>query len=52
MPPTRPEKMNPQDYVDIMTFLLQINGYPAGEDELVPDPEVLRQVKIVPLKNP
>ena len=52
MPPTRPEKMNPQDYVDIMTFQLQINGYPAGEDELVPDPEVLRQVKIVPLKNP
>ncbi|HYR85188.1 MAG TPA: cytochrome c [Terriglobia bacterium] len=52
MPPTRSEPMKPQDYVDIMTFLLQINGYPPGENELVPDLEVLRQVKIVPPKTP
>ena len=52
MPPNSSEKMKPQDYVDIMSFLLQINVYPAGEDELVPNPEVLRQVKIVPPKKP
>jgi mono/diheme cytochrome c family protein len=52
MPPNRSEKMNPQDSVDILTFLLQVNGYPAGDDELGADPEVLRQVKIVPLKKP
>ena len=31
----------------IMTLLLAINGYPMGDKELSPDPEVLRQIKIV-----
>ena len=48
MPPDNTTKMRPQEYVDIMTLLLRINGYPAGKDELVANPEVLRQIKIVP----
>jgi cytochrome c553 len=48
MPPDTSEKMSAQDYVDIMTLLLLMNGYPAGEKELVPDPQVLRQIEIVP----
>jgi hypothetical protein len=30
-----------------MTLLLAINGYPAGNNELGTDPEVLKRIKIV-----
>ena len=48
MPPDNAGKMTAQEYVDIMTLLLQTNRYPAGKSELSTDPEVLRQIKIEP----
>ena len=47
MPPNSNRQGTPQENVDIMTLLLAINGYPMGDKELSPDPEVLRQIKIV-----
>jgi mono/diheme cytochrome c family protein len=47
MPPGSNRQGTPQENVDIMTLLLAINGYPMGDKELSPDPEVLRNIKIV-----
>ena len=47
MPPNSNRQGTPQENTDIMTLLLAINGYPMGDKELSPDPEVLRQIKIV-----
>ena len=37
MPADRPGKMKPQDYADIMSFLLYSNGYQAGSAKLTAD---------------
>ncbi|MDR6449092.1 mono/diheme cytochrome c family protein [Paraburkholderia terricola] len=37
MPADRPGKMKPQDYADIMAFLLYSNGYGAGKTKLTDD---------------
>jgi hypothetical protein len=37
MPADRPGKMKPQDYADIMAFLLSSNGYRAGATKLTDD---------------
>jgi mono/diheme cytochrome c family protein len=47
MPPGSNRQGTPQENTDIMTLLLAINGYPMGDKELSPNPEVLRNIKIV-----
>ena len=47
MPPNSNRQGTPQENVDIMTLLLAINGYKMGDTELSPNPEVLRQIKIL-----
>ncbi len=37
MPATQPASLDPKTYADIMAFLLQENGYPAGDRELTFD---------------
>lgn len=37
MPADRPGKLKPEDYADIMAFLLSSNGYGAGKAKLTPD---------------
>lgn len=37
MPADRPGKLKPEDYADIMAFLLNSNGYGAGTTKLTPD---------------
>ena len=37
MPATLPASLPPDDYVRIMAYLLQENGYPAGSNELTFD---------------
>jgi mono/diheme cytochrome c family protein len=37
MPATAPGSLAPEEYVKIMAFILQQNGYPAGEQELTFD---------------
>jgi cytochrome c5 len=41
MPPDNPGGLNDTTYVDILAFILQANGYPAGKDELPPDVSAL-----------
>src|SRR5688572_17802805 len=47
MPYDDPGGLEEKTYVDIIAYLMQENGYPAGSAELVPKVEVLKAIKIV-----
>ena len=46
MPKQAPTSLNLDTYVDIVTFLLERNGVPAGDDELPADVPTLRDIVI------
>jgi mono/diheme cytochrome c family protein len=46
MPPNNLGKLSRQEIVDILSYVLSINNFPAGKDELDPKPELLKQVKV------
>jgi|SRR6185312_10293424 len=47
MPATQPGSLPPQDYVEIMAFLLQQNGYPAGTTALTFDEAKASTVSLI-----
>lgn len=47
MPATGPGSLPHDDYVEIMAFLLQRNGYPAGSEVLTFDEAKQSKVKLV-----
>ncbi len=48
MPENDPGGLKKQDYADVLAFILSVNGYPVGNDELPPDPVELKKLAIVP----
>ena len=48
MPDDNPGGLPRQTYVDVMAYILELNGYPAGPDELPPDDEVLGSFRLTP----
>ena len=46
MPEMNPGSLSPDQYADILAFLLRLNNYPAGEEELPVDPAALGNVPI------
>ena len=48
MPLSAPGSLGDQDYLDILAYVFQYNGYPAGQQELKPDLELLKQIVIEP----
>lgn len=46
MPMNQPDSLSAQEYVDMVTFMLQANGFPAGKDELKSDPDTLKNIII------
>lgn len=46
MPEDNPGALPRQDYVDIVAYMLSLNGYPAGSAELPPEDDALKSVKI------
>jgi mono/diheme cytochrome c family protein len=46
MPPNDPSTLDPQAYLDILTYILSFNGVPAGDVELPLDAEVLAEIVI------
>jgi mono/diheme cytochrome c family protein len=46
MPPGQPKGLDDQTYLDIVTYILQFNGVPAGPRKLTPDLQILRQITI------
>jgi hypothetical protein len=47
MPADSPGGLAPQIYVDVIAYLLQRSGAPAGPVELTPRPEILKEIQIV-----
>ena len=48
MPDDNPGGLPRQTYVDVMAYILELNGYPAGADELPPDDQVLGSFRLTP----
>lgn len=46
MPNDNPGQLPKQDYVDIVAYILNLNGYPQGPTDLVADDMILQKVKI------
>ena len=46
MPDSNPGGLSADQYADILAFLLRMNNYPEGENELPADPAVLANVPI------
>lgn len=46
MPPNNLGKLSRQQIVDILSYVLSFNNFPAGKSELDPKPEVLKQVRV------
>jgi len=47
MPRNAPGQLTPQEYADVISFLLEANSYPAGKSELPPDTTRLEQIVFV-----
>jgi mono/diheme cytochrome c family protein len=50
MPQDNPGSLMPQVNADILAFILQVNKFPAGHDELKPDATLLKGITITPTK--
>ncbi len=46
MPSNAPGTLTPEQYADVMSFVLSVNKYPAGQADLPTDPAALRPVKM------
>ena len=46
MPEDNPGSLKPQEYADVITYLLKLNKFPEGRDELPPTKEVLMTIKM------
>ena len=46
MPPDETGSLGPQTTVDIVAYLLQVNKYEPGQEELPPKPEILRGIQL------
>jgi len=51
MPNDNPGKLSHGQYTDIVAYLLQLNGMPAGPRSLSPDPKRLEQIRIAIWSN-
>jgi hypothetical protein len=50
MPQDNPGSLSRQQYVDVLTYILSYNKFPAGKTELARETEVLKQIRFLALK--
>ena len=50
MPYGQPATLSKQEYIDIIAYILMVNGYPAGAQPLPIDPRILKQITIKALQ--
>jgi hypothetical protein len=48
MPANAPGSLSKTQYLDILAYILEVNGYPAGSQQLTADDQKLNQIKIEP----
>jgi len=46
MPKNDPGSLTPEEYVDVVAYLLKLNQMPAGQAELPPDSVALKKIRI------
>jgi mono/diheme cytochrome c family protein len=46
MPKNEPASLSPEEYTDVMTYVLKLNGMPAGPKELPPDGDAMKSIRI------
>ena len=51
MPSSAPGTLTPEQYADVMSFVLSVNKYPAGQTELPTDANALKPVKMAAPKS-
>jgi mono/diheme cytochrome c family protein len=48
MPSNAPGTLTPEQYADVLAYVLSFNKYPKGQTELAKDPEDLRPIRMAP----
>jgi mono/diheme cytochrome c family protein len=48
MPADNPGGLPPQEYADVVAYFLQLNGYPAGAEELKAGKEAMSTIRLDP----
>jgi mono/diheme cytochrome c family protein len=52
MPEDKPAWLEPEEYADILAFILSVYGFPAGDGDLPTDQRVLEQIELIlPLRS-
>lgn len=46
MPEDRPGGLKPQQYADVLAYIFELNGFPAGQEELSPEKEEMAKITI------
>jgi mono/diheme cytochrome c family protein len=46
MPFDNPGSLAPQEYTDVVSYILELNSFPAGDDELPADPDAQKRIRI------
>lgn len=46
MPKNEPGSLSPEEYADVTTYVLQLNGMPVGTKELPPDGDAMKSIRI------
>ncbi len=52
MPQDKPGSMSPEASLDVISYMLQYNQFPAGKDELKNDPDALKNILITRKSSP
>jgi cytochrome c len=50
MPQSRPGSLSRQECADVVAFMLSVGNYPAGQTELPRELELLKQIRLDPMK--
>ena len=50
MPQMAPASLKPEEYADVLAFVLSQNKFPAGATELAPKMDALTAIKVEPVK--
>jgi hypothetical protein len=46
MPQNEPASLSPQEYAQVIAYILKLNGVPAGRGDIPVDPERLKRIRI------
>jgi mono/diheme cytochrome c family protein len=52
MPKNAPGSLSKTEYLDVLAYILKVNGYPAGPRQLTADDNELKRIKIEPTDKP